>query len=416
MSSTSMYIAESMDKEVLQRTKAGVVTSLLRCALDTGFVDGVVTVKAKDGDKFSGVPVLINDSKELLETIGTLHCTAPNIARFVKEYLSGSLDMKLAIVGKPCDIRAIRELQKRQQISKENVLLIGLNCTGTLFPVNAVNMLKEEFKVDPKEVKDIDIDDGNLKVILEDGRVETRSLDTLEKKGYGRRENCRRCIYNIPTYADIACGKWGTKSESETFVEVCSDKGSTLIERAMGKSYIKVKKADTASINERKGRDSTEVERALKWREHDYKPLDDMSLAERYDYWSDQFSNCIKCYGCRDACPICYCESCLLEAERDYLQSGEVPPNIQFHLTRLAHVADSCVGCGQCSDACPMDIPLARLFSYANLKLNDIFSYSPGVDIDQGPPLFTAYDEEMHIDDVFLNIAEIVKKHREQNK
>ena len=95
------------------------------------------------------------------------------------------------------------------------------------------------------------------------------------------------------------------------------------------------------------------------------------------------------------------------------MKNGETPPNIQFHLTRLAHVADSCVGCGQCSDACPMEIPLAKLFTFTNQKLNDVFAYSPGVDIDQGPPLITAYDDELMIDDTFLDIADVMKRNKD---
>lgn len=408
--STSMYIAKSTNKEIIERAESGVVTSLLRCALETGYVDAVVTVRAKNGDRYSGVPVIISKSADLLDTIGTLHCMAPNIPRFVKEYLEGASKMKLAVVGKPCDIRAIRELQKREQINIENLVMIGLNCTGTLDPVIAKKMLVEEFSVNPHNVKKLDINDGEITALLEDGSEIIKDLDSLEKKGYGRRESCRRCVYNIPSFADIACGRWGTEQQNETFIEVCTDKGSALIERAMGKNFITISKADESSITVREKRDAAEIKRAMKWREYYFKPLEDRSIPERFEYWNEQFSNCIKCFGCRDACPICYCESCLLEASRKYLANGEIPPNIQFHLTRLAHVADSCIGCGQCSDACPMDIPLSRLFSLTNQKLNDVFAYSPGIDTEQGPPLITASDDELMIDDTFLNVAETMKR------
>ena len=115
--SKNMFIARSADESILERGESGgAVTAVLKCALENGDIDGVVTVKPKKGDRFSGIPVLITDPKDLDDTAGSLHCSLPNIPRFVKEYLDGAAHMKLAVVGKPCDIRAIIELQKRKQI------------------------------------------------------------------------------------------------------------------------------------------------------------------------------------------------------------------------------------------------------------------------------------------------------------
>ncbi|GAI33808.1 unnamed protein product, partial [marine sediment metagenome] len=109
-----MYIARSSDKEIVEKAECGgAVTSLLKFALESGSVNSVLTVKARDGDRYDGVPVLITDPKELIETAGTLHCTSPNIARFIKEYLDGASSMKIAVAVKPCDAKAIIELAKR---------------------------------------------------------------------------------------------------------------------------------------------------------------------------------------------------------------------------------------------------------------------------------------------------------------
>ena len=59
--SNKMYIARSSDEAILERGESsGAVTSVLKCALETGVVDGVVTVRSKNGDRFSGLPVLID--------------------------------------------------------------------------------------------------------------------------------------------------------------------------------------------------------------------------------------------------------------------------------------------------------------------------------------------------------------------
>ncbi|MCK4368410.1 MAG: Coenzyme F420 hydrogenase/dehydrogenase, beta subunit C-terminal domain, partial [Dehalococcoidales bacterium] len=206
-----MYIARSSDKEILEKAECGgAVTSLLKFALESKRVDAVVGVKARDGNRYNGIPVLITDPAEIAETGGSLHCASPNIARFLKEYLDGASSMKIAVVAKPCDAKAIIELAKREQINLDNLILIGLNCTGTLPSAKAKTIFREEFEVDPSDVVSEDIEDNELIIRLKDGSEKKKSLAELEEKGYGRRENCRRCETNIPVMADIACGKWGT--------------------------------------------------------------------------------------------------------------------------------------------------------------------------------------------------------------
>jgi formate dehydrogenase subunit beta len=393
-----MYLAGSSDDEILKRAECGgAVTSLLKFALESKMLDAVLAVKARGGDRYDGVPVLITDPKAVIETAGSLHCVSPNIARFLKEYLNGAFDMKIAVVCKPCDARAIIELVKRTQINMDNLILIGLNCTGTLPSAAAKQMFREIFEVDPAEVVGEDIEEGQLSIKLKDGTKKERNLDELEQKGYGRRENCRRCDINIPIMADIACGKWGTDGKKATFVEVCSEKGSDFIEKAIEAGYIKVEKPDIGAIENRRKRNEEETRLAKKWQEKDFAFLREMSTEEKFDYWFGQFSHCIKCYGCRDACPICYCKDCILEADRVAIPSGEIPPDIMFPMTRIVHVMDSCVNCGQCQDACSMELPLARLIFMLNRELAEIFKNEPGMDVNAPIPLKSVTDEELAV-------------------
>jgi len=412
--SNTMYIARSLDESLFEKAESGgAISSILKCALNTKQIDGVVTVRTKTkGDRFSGIPVLITNPDDLNDTAGSLHCSVPNVVRFLKEYLDGGFSKKLAVVGKPCDIRAIIELQKRYQTEIDDIILVGVNCTGTISPATAREMYSKEFKVDPNDVIREDIDDGKLTITLKNGKRITKDLLNLEKKGLGRRNNCQRCEINIPTFADMACGKWGTETEEKpgTFIEVYSVKGRSLVEEAISNGYIEIDKPTKESIATRQEKDRIETEHAFAQRAIDFDPIMAMSYQDRLAYWVKEFEKCIKCYGCRDACPICYCEICLLEANRDFLEAGVIPPNALFPLTRLAHVADSCVNCGQCQDACPMELPLSLLFSLQNARLSKVFDYISGTDIKQGPPLNTAMVEEMQIDDVFLDVSTLMKK------
>jgi len=403
-----MYLTSASDEEILKRGEyGGAVTALLKFALDSGVVDAVLGVKKRDdNNRFDGVLDLITDPEEVIDCAGSLHCVSLNIARNVKEYLDGAKQMKIAVPCKPCDARAIIEIAKRKQITKDDLLLVGLNCTGTLPPVVAKEMLISEYEVDPNEVVMEDIEGGELIITLADGTKIAKDLLELEKKGYGRRDNCRRCNVNIPTMADIACGKWGVKEgEKKTFTEVCSDKGAELIDNAIKAGVIKVEPPGEDAIEERKQKDREAIELSNKCEAEDLKELREISLDDRLAYWLHQFDRCIKCFACRDACPICYCKKCSLEPDRGYVKGGEVPPDRMFHLTRLTHDGDSCVNCGQCQDACPAEIPLTRLYLMLNNKLSPMFDYVSGMDVEQKPPLIAAKDEEASIDDIDIFLA-----------
>lgn len=397
------YLATASDGDLLTAgTYGGAVTCLLKYALESKRVDAVLAIKGMNGNRYDGVLTFITNPDEVIHTAGSLHCSSINIARCLKEYLDGASDLKIAVTCKPCDARAIIELTKRTQINRENLLLIGLNCTGTILPTTAKKMLEEEFKTDPFDVTSEKIEDDKLIVTLKDGGEKGLDLAELEAKGYGRRENCKRCEINIPMMTDIACGKWGTGNKKETFIEVCSEKGAEFIQGAIKAGSIKVEQPSEEAIKNRKKKDEAAVALAKKWQERDFTKLKSMDINSRFEYWSKQFSQCIKCYGCRDACPICYCKHCSLEADRGIVPGGEIAPSIMFPLIRTAHVMDSCVNCGQCEDACPMDIPLAQLIFVLNKELGELFKYKPGMDTETLPPLRTVIDEELNISGVEL--------------
>lgn len=116
--------------------------------------------------------------------------------------------------------------------------------------------------------------------------------------------------------------------------------------------------------------------------------VDAMSLSERLRHWLGEFAKCIKCYGCRDICPMCFCKECTLQSE-DLIQTGQLPPeNPIFHLTRAVHMAGRCIDCGLCNEACPADIPLRTLYKKVADIIDGAFEYRPGFGaLGEKPPL-----------------------------
>jgi ferredoxin len=94
-------------------------------------------------------------------------------------------------------------------------------------------------------------------------------------------------------------------------------------------------------------------------------------LGGALSFWMEEFVKCIKCYGCSNICPMCFCNECSLKCD-DLVKRGELPPEIPvFHHTRAMHMVGRCIDCGLCEEACPSTIPLRTLYKKINGILED---------------------------------------------
>ncbi len=385
-----MVYAWTSDADIAAKAECGgAVTGLLKFALEKKIVDGVFAVK-KGQDIYDAVPTLITNPADLKDTAGSLHCGTLLLSKLVKKYLDGASKMKIAMPVKGCDMMGLYELAKRQQVNLDNIIMIGVNCGGTVSPITARKMIADKFGVDPNTVHKEEIDKGQF-IIEYEGGHKGISIDELEEEGYGRRSNCRRCKLKIPRQADLACGNWGVigdKAGKATFVEVCSEKGANLLEQAVKAGVIKTEKADPKGIEIRKKVESAMLKLGDKWRAKDFAGLGEGRA--RLEKIMKETSRCIKCYQCIENCPICYCVEC--STKKPYLvKPGEVPPNFMFHLIRFAHISDSCINCGQCQELCAMDIPNALFMHAQQVELEKMFGHTPGVSMEL--PLMALVEE-----------------------
>ena len=365
-----MLYAWTTDAGLKQKAECGgAVSTLLKYALESKAVDAVLAVK-KGVDLYDAVPTLISDPKAVDQTAGSLHCGTVLMSKLLTSYAPSMAGKKVGVVVKGCDMMGFIEMAKRKAVNLDNLLLIGVNCGGSVSPVPARKMIKEKFGVEPNDVVKEEIDRGKFIIKTPDGNHKEISMDELEDAGYGRRSNCRRCKLKIPRQADLACGNWGVtkdKAGKVTFVEVCSDKGADLLTKAVAAKKIAVEPADPKGIEIRAKTEASMFRLADKWRMRDFSELS----PHLWRTIEKETARCTKCYACIDKCPVCFPVADKLKGTT-MVRPGTLPVDQMFHLRRFAHISDSCVNCGQCEECCPMEIPLA-LFSHAIRTEEDSF-------------------------------------------
>jgi ferredoxin len=123
--------------------------------------------------------------------------------------------------------------------------------------------------------------------------------------------------------------------------------------------------------------------------------LEAMTPSERWAFWKEQFSRCIRCLACRQVCPFCYCEQCLCDRNRPQgIESTPRPAgNMGWHIVRAMHLAGRCAGCAECERSCPMDIPLNLLNRKMAGELKELYGQEAGMHPQEKGPL-AQYQED----------------------
>ncbi|MBM4428861.1 MAG: 4Fe-4S ferredoxin [Chloroflexi bacterium] len=257
-----------------------------------------------------------------------------NLAR----YLRGVRNKKVAIVAKGCDVRAIVALINEHQLERDNVYIIGVPCRGMMDRRVVTRRV-------PGEVAAVREEGDELVV---DVRTETGTAPQVVRLPRSEllHRSCATCIQPNPVIYDVLAAEP---------VEVWA---------VDPYAYVR------------------EMERR--------------SPAERAAYFAAEAARCIRCYACRQACPMCYCEECFVDhtAPR-WIESGATASGLQgWQIGRAYHLTGRCVDCGACERACPTEIDLVYLNGKLRKDVWDLYGFEPGMGLGQLPPLAVFLPDE----------------------
>lgn len=235
---------------------------------------------------------------------------------------------KIGIVAKGCDSRNIVTHIIENKIKRDQLYIIGVPCTGMIDK----HKIKAMFA---GEILDVSEDENNIRVKGADFEKVLNKQDVLQK-------NCAVCIHRNPVVYD--------------------ELAAELVE------------------------EQTDVDRYA-----DVEKIEALSPQERWDHFDELLSECIRCYACRNACPLCYCPTCFVDESRpQWVGKSQDPIDVRtFHFLRAYHCAGRCTDCGACERACPVGINMREFTKKLEKDSKTLFDWEAGMSLDERPPLDT---------------------------
>ena len=234
---------------------------------------------------------------------------------------------KIGIVLKGCDSRSLIQMINEKRIARDKLFIIGVPCSGVIDPKKLSKRISE-----PLENVDVVEKDDKLVFTVNGKKQKIPKKDIVFDK-------CIHCEYPTPLIYDYLVGDKIKPLGKEDYCDV--------------------------------------------------KDFEKKSLTDKWDFWEQQFDKCIRCYACRNVCPVCYCEKCMAEQlDPQWLRrSVNISENTVWHIIRAFHLAGRCTSCGECERACPMDIPLMLLNKKVEKDVKELFDYNAGKELDSKPLL-----------------------------
>lgn len=365
-------MAKTAKIEVKDQDLLGSLRGFFRSLLEKGELQAVM-VPQHLPMKNTVMPTLVTDPEKINGADPLAPVFPINAAKVVSKLTRRPLGGQVAAVLRPCEIRAFIELVKLKQGSMEDVVLVGVDCYGAYSNDNYPRFVGDE---------------GAASTIRFYQNVTSGKGTAYED--FDISPACKACEYPVPDNADLLIGLVGVETSDHLLVKANTPKGEELLGRLglpSGQEPAERAKAIEALVAER-----------IAYRDQMF---DETSHATAdIQKLTSYLANCVNCYNCRVACPVCYCKECVFVTDvfdhepMQYLRWArrkgiiKMPTDTVFyHITRLAHMSTACIGCGQCSNACPNNIPVMEIFRTVANYTQKAFDYQAGRSVEDEPPL-----------------------------
>lgn len=349
----------------------------LKTLMATGQVTAILVAQHLSG-KSSVMPTLVSDPEKLGQADPFAPAFPMNAARLLARLTRKPMGGLIAAVLRPCEIRAFIELVKLKQGSLDEVLLIGADCPGAFG------------NIDYSRYAGSGGIESTLKFCADlPGHAET--------DGVGLSPACKACEYPVAENADLTVCTFGTDMFDSMMIKANTPQGEEVLE--------KMKLPEESLPASRDEAVAAVVAARTAYRDRMFEETSDATAD--IEKLMGYLSNCVNCYNCRVACPVCYCRECVFLTDvfdhepAQYLRWAKrkgvikMPTDtVFFHLTRLAHMSTACIGCGQCSNACPNNVPVMELFRTIAHYTQRAFQYTPGASLQEEPPLSVFRERE----------------------
>lgn len=309
--------------------------------LSNGTVSCVLGWSLGDFD-YDVTPAIFNTAEEMNKSFVFNDFCGANFSKYLVAK-TGKIDGKILVFLKPCDTYSFNQLLTEHRFDREKVYAVGIPCEGM---------------ADISKVKAV-CGDGVLAIVTNGDKLTVTTLYNDEPVVVDAKsvlyERCENCKSKKHVAYDELLGEEGDVIESNRFDEVAK--------------------------------------------------LEAMTPDERFAFWQNELSRCIRCNACRDACPACTCEKCVFDNPSSGVENKSPANSFEeklFHIIRAYHVAGRCTDCGECSRVCPQNIPLHLLNRKFIKDMNEFYGeYQAGAEVGVRAPLVDYTTEDLEPYEVF---------------